>query len=179
MRILCLPHGVTTLILLSPLLTPASTAIAQPTTRVLTLTATIDTNPALQKRRPPFSLQNLYLERTAHLTMLLPANTAASLLSDFYAEISARCITYWMPNLPPPQADLVVRFGGFELTFVMSEGSSEGLSWEFIRDWAALMHRVTGRGYTGVYDQGWWDVAGHLGVYVGLRVVGMGVGPSS
>ncbi|KAL9067169.1 MAG: hypothetical protein Q9161_007065 [Pseudevernia consocians] len=153
------------LILLSGLLTPPSTA-----------TATTPQTPSLQKRRPPFSVQNLYLEQTAHLTMLLPTTLTASLLSDFYAEIHVRCITYWMPNLPPPQADLVVQWGGFQLSFVAHDGATEGISWEFIRDFSAIMLRVTRRGYTGVYDQGWWNLARTLGVYVGLRVVDVGVG---
>lgn len=56
-----------------------------------------------------------------------------------------------------------------------NDGATRGISWEFIRDWAELMWRVTSRGgYTGVYDQGWWDVARELGVFVGLRVVEKG-----
>ena len=55
-----------------------------------------------------------------------------------------------------------------------NDGASEGISWEFIRDFSAIMLRVTRRGYTGVYDQGWWNVARSLGVYVGLRVVELG-----
>ena len=39
------------------------------------------------------------------------------------------------------------------------------------------MFEFTRRGYTGVYDQGWWNVARTLGVYVGFRVVELaGVG---
>lgn len=166
MRILCPLHGLTTLILLLPSLLTPSTATPISTTSALTTTS-----PALQKRRPPFSLHGLYLERTAHLTMLIPTAAAAALLSDFYADIHVRCITSWMPNLPPPQADLVVRWGPFQLSFVVGDGATEGISWEFVRDFAALMHRVSTRGYAGVYDQGWWDVAGSLGIYVGLRVV--------
>ena len=79
-----------------------------------------------------------------------------------------------MPNLPAPHANLVVRYGSFELLFITSEGAGEAISWEFVRDWAALMHRVTEQGYTGIYDQGWWDVAGRLGIYVGLRVADLG-----
>lgn len=168
MRILCPLHGLTALVLLSSLLTP-SAAIPTSTTQALTA-ITNSTSPSLQKRRPPFSIQNLYLERTAHLSMLLPTTTAARLLADFYAEVHTRCITYWMQNLPPPQADLIIVWGGFQLSFVASDGASEGISWEFIRDFSAIMLRVTTRGYTGVYDQGWWNVAGTLGVYVGLRV---------
>lgn len=161
----------TTLIpLVSTLLTPTSTAIP-PYALITTTTTPI---PPLQKRRPPFSIQSLYLEKTVHLTMLVPTTRAASLLSDFYAEIHARCITYWMHNLPAPQADLIIRWGDFQLSFVASEGSTDGISWEFIRDFSATMLSVTKRGYTGIYDQGWWNVARSLGVYVGLRVVEAG-----
>lgn len=33
------------------------------------------------------------------------------------------------------------------------------------------MYQLSMRGYTGLYDQGWWNVAGTLGLYIGLRVV--------
>ena len=36
------------------------------------------------------------------------------------------------------------------------------------------MFRVSRRGYTGVFDQCWYNVAGTLGVYVGLRVMQVG-----
>ena len=36
--------------------------------------------------------------------------------------------------------------------------------------WAGGMWRLTGRGSTGFYDLGWWDVAGKVDIYVGLRV---------
>lgn len=170
MRILCPLHGLATLILLSCLLTPSNTI---PVSSTYALTSTTQ-NPALQKRLPPFSIHNLYLERTDHLSMLLPTTTAASLLADFYAEIYVRCITQCIPNLPPPQADLMIQYGAFQLSFVANDGSSEGIPWEFIRDFSATMLRVTRRGYTGVYDQGWWNVAGTLGVYVGLRVLQVG-----
>ncbi len=54
-----------------------------------------------------------------------------------------------------------------------SEGSSAGagVTWEFVRDFSALMYRVSKRGYTGVYDQAWLDRGGELGVVVGLKVV--------
>ena len=38
------------------------------------------------------------------------------------------------------------------------------------------MFRLTSRGYTGVYDQGWLDTAGTLGLYIGLRIVDGAVG---
>ena len=70
----------------------------------------------------------------------------------------------------------MLQWGGFQLSFVAVDGATEGISWEFIRDFSATMLTVTRRGYTGIYDQGWWNVAGTLGVYVGLRVVEMGAG---
>ena len=76
-----------------------------------------------------------------------------------------------MPTLPPPQADLILEWGAFQLRFVARDGSSEGISWEFVRDWSALMFRLSTRGYTGLYDQGWWNAAGTLGLYIGLRIV--------
>ena len=163
--------------LLSSLLTPSTTKSVSNPTNIHALTTTVtnsSTSLFLQKRDPPFSIHNLYLQRTAHLTMLFPTLTAARALADFYAEIHVRCITSWMQNLPPPQADLILRLGGFQLSFVACDGSSEGISWEFIRDFTAVMLRFTKMGYTGVYDQGWWNAARTLGVYVGLRVVEMG-----
>lgn len=102
--------------------------------------------------------------------MILPVTNTASLLADLYTEVYIRCITSWIPNNLPPQAGLMIQYGAFQLTFVANEGATEGISWQFIRDFSAIMLRVTRRGYTGVYDQGWWNVAGTLGVYVGLRV---------
>ncbi|KAM0799834.1 hypothetical protein BDR22DRAFT_822204 [Usnea florida] len=162
MRIPSPLHGLTTLILLSTIITPFAA--------IPVSSNTLET-PTLQKRNPPFSLHNLYLQRTSQVTMLIPAAPAASLLADFYSEIHARCITYWMPTLAPPQADLILEWGAFQLRFVARDGSSEGISWEFVRDWSALMFRLSTRGYTGLYDQGWWNAAGTLGLYIGLRIV--------
>lgn len=157
--------SVTTLILLSAIITPYAAIPVSSATTNTTTTLTI------QKRNPPFSLNNLYLQSTSHLTVLIPEAPAASLLADFYSEIHARCISSWMHTLPPPQADLILRWGAFQLRFAARDGSSEGMSWEFIRDWSAVMFRLSTRGYTGLYDQAWWNAAGTLGLYIGLRVV--------
>ena len=46
-----------------------------------------------------------------------------------------------------------------------------GIPWEFVRDFAKIMAGVTRSGWAGLYDQGFWDQTGMLGVYVGLRIM--------
>lgn len=62
-----------------------------------------------------------------------------------------------------------------DLYFVLSEGAKEGIPWQFVSDFAELMAEVAelGRGL-GEWDQGFWDRAGELGVFVGLRFAGGG-----
>ena len=43
--------------------------------------------------------------------------------------------------------------------------------WTFVRDFALVMRILSGRGYTGCYDQGYWDERGEFGVFVGLRLL--------
>ena len=71
-----------------------------------------------------------------------------------------------------------MQYSTFEISFVASSGDSdEGIEqqamvvpWEFVRDFATLMRVITQRGYTGCYDQGYWNEMGTFGIFVGLRV---------
>ena len=45
------------------------------------------------------------------------------------------------------------------------------MPWEFVRAFAVMMRDMALRGFTGCYDQGYWNEARDFGVYVGLRVL--------
>lgn len=46
------------------------------------------------------------------------------------------------------------------------------IPWEFVGDFAIMMRGMSARGFTGCYDQGYWNEMGTFGIYVGLRVLG-------
>lgn len=58
-----------------------------------------------------------------------------------------------------------------EISFVTSEVEMQAVPWDFVRDFAAMMRVMALRGFTGCYDQGYWNEVGDFGVYVGLRVL--------
>lgn len=47
---------------------------------------------------------------------------------------------------------------------------ARAVPWEFVRDFAMVMRVMSARGFTGCYDQGYWDEGGEFGIYVGLRI---------
>jgi len=121
----------------------------------------------------PLRINDFTLKASQQLTLLLPAQAAAAQLEYFYAAISRKARTQWIHTLPKPLVYFPIKWSGLELLFVANEQTNpEGIPWEFVRDFAELMVEVTRKGFTGCYDQGFWNVAGTVGVYVGLRYVG-------
>jgi len=121
----------------------------------------------------PLRINDFTLKASQQLTLLLPAQAAAAQLEYFYAAISRKARTQWIHTLPKPLVYFSIKWSGLELLFVANEQTNpEGIPWEFVRDFAELMVEVTRKGFTGCYDQGFWNVAGTVGVYVGLRYVG-------
>ena len=72
-----------------------------------------------------------------------------------------------------------MQYSAFEISFIASSGDGDEsverqqamiIPWEFVRDFATVMGLTAQRGYTGCYDQGYWNEMGTFGIYVGLRI---------
>lgn len=117
-------------------------------------------------------MHGLTLRTVQPIRLILPIAVAAANLERFYIAVYYKAANEWIRSYPQISADFIIRWSGFELSFVSNEGAPRGIPWEFVRDFAYIMGQVTAMGYTGCYDQGYWSAGGDFGVYVGLRILG-------
>lgn len=125
----------------------------------------------LTKRTNSLTLSGLTLRAIHPLATLLPLQLAASSLEALYATLHLTAAAALSANhLAAATPSFTLTYGGvLEISFVAAGGRA--VPWTFVRDFALVMRILSGRGYTGCYDQGYWDERGEFGVFVGLRLL--------
>lgn len=160
----------------SSYLAPAATTIPAP-----------HSHPPPTKRTTPHhlvTLNGLTLRASRPLALLLPVQPAASAFEAFYATLYRAAVAELAGGTSGAAGggggvgarSFTLRHSVFEISFVTSDVGVQLVPWAFVRDFAVMMRLMSLRGYTGFYDQGYWDEVGGLGVFVGLRVLGELVG---
>ena len=132
----------------------------------------------LIRRANHVTLSGMTLRGSQSLTLILPIQIAASHFESLYANLYHTAISELYANYLG-SSSFTLRYNTFEISFVAS--SSSGVSveqqqammipWDFVRDFAVMMRVMSLRGYTGCYDQGYWNEVGNFGIYVGLRIL--------
>lgn len=159
----------------SSYLAPAATTIPAP-----------HSHPPPTKRTTPHhlvTLNGLTLRASRPLALLLPVQLAASAFEAFYATLYRAAVAELAGGTSGAAGgggggggvgarSFTLRHSVFEISFVTSDVEVQLVPWAFVRDFAVMMRLMSLRGYTGFYDQGYWDEVGGLGVFVGLRVLG-------
>ena len=132
----------------------------------------------LNKRTNPVTISGMTLRGSRALALILPIQIAASQFESLYAHLYQQAISGLYQNYLG-SSSFTLQYSTFEISFVASSGDSDEsveqqqamvIPWEFVRDFATVMGVITQRGYTGCYDQGYWNEMGTFGIYVGLRV---------
>ena len=133
----------------------------------------------LNKRTNPVTISGMTLRGSRALALILPIQIAASQFESLYAHLYQKAISELYENYLG-SSSFTLQYSTFEISFVASSGDNNDESveqqqamvipWEFVRDFATVMGVITQRGYTGCYDQGYWNEMGTFGIYVGLRV---------
>lgn len=137
----------------------------------------------LHKRTNAVTISGMTLRGSTPLALILPIRLAASQFESLYANLYQRAV-WGLSNNYVGCSSFTLHDGAFEISFVASSGA-DGVSveeqaammipWGFVRDFATVMGVMSRRGFTGCYDQGYWDEMGEFGIYVGLRILGPGI----
>lgn len=121
------------------------------------------------------SVAGLSLTHTKEVALLLPLQISAVQLELFYTAAAHAAATFLMQSTPPPLVHFAIQWAGLELHFVSDKASGdrgEGIPWEFMHEFCDMMAGVTRHGWTvGTYEQGFWNTAGTLGIFVALKFV--------
>lgn len=138
---------------------------------------TLTPTPPLTKRTNHVTLSGMTLRGSQPLGLILPIQIAASQFEGFYTGLYHAALAMLAQN-HPNVGSFTLRHEAFEINFVTSDegqgqwqGQGQGVPWDFVRDFAVLMRIMSLRGYTGCYDQGYWNEVGDFGIYVGLRIL--------
>lgn len=106
---------------------------------------------------------------------LLPLQISAAQLELFYTAAAHKAGTFLMQSAPPPLVHFALQWASLELHFVSDKASGdreEGIPWEFMQEFCDMMAGVTRDGWiAGTYEQGYWNTAGTLGIFVALKFV--------
>lgn len=123
----------------------------------------------LSKRTNHVTLSGMTLRGSQPFAFILPVQLAVSQFESFYKGLYFQAISQLHRN-SPGSPSFSLRYSIFEISFVADNVEQVGIPWEFVRDFAVMMRIMALRGYTGCYDQGYWNEVGNFGIYVGLRI---------
>ena len=101
--------------------------------------------------------------------VIQPLAGACAALKLLYQEVLDMAIANWR-NSEQPVNNIMFEFGPIRLAFV-ADRLDKAIPWEVVAEVASHMIRWSERGYAATFDRGYWNAAGTLGVYVGLRVL--------
>lgn len=172
MRLLGMPGSLAPLILLTITCIAIAISTAHPpaTLAANTLTPT----PPLSKRTNHVTLSGMTLRGSQPLAFILPIQIAASRFENLYGSLFHAALIALSQNQRSANS-FSLRHDAFEISFVTSDMTAaepgQGVPWDFVRDFAVLMRVMSLRGFTGCYDQGYWNEMGDFGIYVGLRIL--------
>ena len=114
-------------------------------------------------------LSGMVMTASKTFQVIQPLPGACAALKLLYQEVFEMAIENWRNNQQPLNS-LMFHCGPIQLAFVADKLDKE-IPWDVIAEVAWHMIGWSERGYAATFDRGYWNVAGTLGVYVGLRVL--------
>lgn len=130
----------------------------------------IKTPHPLTKRTNHVTLSGLTLRGSRPLATILPIQIAASQFESLYTGLYHKATSELYKNYHG-SSSFTLSYNIFEISFVTNDVVSQAVPWDFVRDFAIMMRIMSLRGYTGCYDQGYWNEVGDFGIYVALRIM--------
>lgn len=137
--------------------------------RQASVLASISRTGSLRKRTPPGSNNPSVTMRMISLTyagLILPVDSAARALEDFYSSIALKAAGVWQSS--PPSYNLAIEDGPFRLTFA---SMGDTIPWDNVKLLADRLWQCASLGLTNTFDAMYMDDAGQIAVSVSLRLI--------
>ena len=127
----------------------------------------------LIKRTNHVTLSGMTLRGSQSLATILPLQLAAAQFETLYSGLYHTAVSELSHgNYLGGARSFTLQYEALQISFVASDNVAQrNIPWEFVRDFATMMRIMSLRGYTGCYDQGYWNEVGDFGIYVGLRIL--------
>ena len=114
-------------------------------------------------------LSGMIMTASKIFQVIQPLPGACAALKLLYQEVFDMAIENRRNN-EQPLKNMMFDFGPIRLAFVADKLDKE-IPWDVVAEVAWHMIYWSERGYAATFDRGYWNAAGTLGVYVGLRVL--------